>query len=341
MKTLFRLLIYFRFLPLRSLLQLYSKNADHVVVVFPNRFNHFVDYFRGALQNDLCTLRILLEKNLKVRVFFGPKFGKMHNKYIYLSAGSETNLYGFDNHASPLHFWTKQLEEQGNRCFLNHHESLFWENKIHMHQQFSKLEIPSPETHLICVADLRNKDVPLSFPFIIKWPHAAGSAGLYSISNAKDLEVFLDNYRDYDRSEVIVQERLNMRRDLRVICAGNEVVWHYWRINLGSEWKPTSTGHGSKVDFENFPEQWRAWILEQYAKLNLRCGAFDIAWENDDLNTQPLILEVSPSFSPNPMPVDPTWLPRYGKYKKKLLWKDSYIERHMLLQYEIRKKTLA
>lgn len=341
MKTLFRLLIYLRFVSFKRLVSLYSMKADHIVVVFPNKWNQFLNYFRGALQNDLCTLRALLDKGLEVRIVFGPNFGKFHNKSIYLSAGAETNLYGFDNHASPLHFWTKQLEEQGNKCFLSHQESLYWENKIYMHQQFSSLDIPCPKTFLMSVSELQEKGAPFPFPFIIKWPHAAGSAGLYSISRPEDLTAFLKVYNEKTHSMIIIQERLNMRRDLRVICAGNQIVWHYWRINLGKDWKPTSTGHGSKVDFENFPEQWRSWILEQFAKLNLRCGAFDVAWQDDDLNASPLILEVSPSFSPNPKPVDSSWLPRYGEYKKKNLWKDSYIERHILLQYEIRKKALA
>ena len=341
MKTLLRLIIYLRFVPFKRLLSLHSRDAEHVVVIFPNRWNQFIAYFRGAFQNDLCTLRVLLEKNCNVRLSFGNKFGQFHNKNIYLSAGAETNLYGFDNHASPLHFWTKQLEEQGNRCFLSHHESLFWENKIHMHQEFDRLKIPSPETQLLSVEELRKKGASWTYPFIIKWPHAAGAAGLYSISGPSDFSNFFDHFEQRNHSVVIVQKRLNIKRDLRVICVGNEVVWHYWRINLSDEWKPTSTGHGSKVDFENFPEQWRLWILEQFLKLRIRCGAFDIAWENDDLNTEPLILEVSPSFSPNPMPSNPSWLPQYGKYKKKLLWKDSYFERHMLLQYEIRKKTLV
>lgn len=341
MKTILRLIIYLRFVPVIKLWRSLDKNAEHVVIIFPHGFKGFIDYFRGSFQNDLCNVRAILDKNLKLRLSFGPSFGSLHNKFVYLSAGMENNLYGFDNHAAPLHFWIKQLEEQGNKCFLNYHESLFWENKIHMHQEFERLNIPSPTTYLMTVSELREKGAQLKFPFIIKWPHSAGSAGLYSMKNEQDLGSFFELFKDNDASMIIVQKRLNMKKDLRVICAGHEVVWHYWRINLSNEWKPTSTGHGSKVDFENFPEQWRPWILEQFNKLNLRCGAFDIAWENDDLNTEPLILEVSPSYSPNPMPANSSWLPRYGMYKKKLLWKDSYIERHMLLQYEIRKKTLS
>ncbi|WP_264291210.1 hypothetical protein [Aliarcobacter butzleri] len=37
-------------------------------------------------------------------------------------------------------------------------------------------------------------------------------------------------------------------------------------------------------------------------KFNLDTGAFDIAWNNDDLNTEPYFLEVSPFYQPNPIP---------------------------------------
>ena len=69
--------------------------------------------------------------------------------------------------------------------------------------------------------------------------------------------------------KLILQRLLNMRRDLRVILVGNEIILHYWRINLSDEWKPTSTGFGSQVDFENFPENWRSWIIDSFNKLKI------------------------------------------------------------------------
>lgn len=91
-----------------------------------------------------------------------------------------------------------------------------------------------------------------------------------------------------------------MRKDLRVILVGNEIVHFYWRINLGKEWKPTSTNFGSKVDFDNFPEKWRKHMIDTFKSLNITTGAFDVTWYNDDLETEPLYLEVSPGYQPNP-----------------------------------------
>ncbi|HCW05853.1 MAG TPA: hypothetical protein DGG95_00615, partial [Cytophagales bacterium] len=95
------------------------------------------------------------------------------------------------------------------------------------------------------------------------------------------------------------------------------------------------TSHGSGVDFESFPEQWREFIIDQFKRLNLTTGAFDIAWRNDDLSTQPLILEVSPNYQPNPK-VDLSKMKyTYGEYKKKLLFKNSYDNKFVDIVFDL------
>ena len=128
----------------------------------------------------------------------------------------------------------------------------------------------------------------------------------------------------------LVQQLLNMRRDLRVTIVGKNIVHFYWRINNADEWKPTSTGHGSSVDFVNFPEKWREFIIEQFLKFKIVSGAFDIAWENDDLSTTPLILEVSPTYQVNPVTTNSDHLQAYGKYKKYSIYGEkSYLNQYI------------
>jgi len=133
-----------------------------------------------------------------------------------------------------------------------------------------------------------------------------------------------------------------MRRDLRVICVGDEIVHYYWRINNDKDWKPTSTGKGSSVDFEFFPEQWRDFILSEFKKFNIPTGAFDVAWENDDLNTQPLILEVSPTYQVNPKVSNPKHLEAYGKFKNNPgFGKNNYVYQYIMQTHAIIKKIIA
>ncbi len=340
MRTLLRILIYIRFINWRGFWQLHKPDAQNVVVVLPNGWRNLYAYFVGNIQGDLCTIKYLIESKKPFYVQVGKNFGLLHNRNVFIEFGEENNQYRFDNHSAQMQFWIEQLEYQGNKCFLSHKESLLWENKLYMHNYFDEKGIRSPKTQILAVKDLSAQKLPMNYPFIIKWPHSAGSQGLYPIKNDADLESFVLKFESHKSNSIIVQQQLEMRKDIRVICNTKEVVWHYWRINLDDYWRPTSTGFGSKVDFENFPEKWRDWILEQFNKLEIRVGAFDIAWQNDDLETEPYILEVSPAFSPNPSPKNKEWLPKYGKYKKALLFKDSYVERHLELQYNIRRAVL-
>jgi hypothetical protein len=125
-----------------------------------------------------------------------------------------------------------------------------------------------------------------------------------------------------------------MRRDFRATMVGDQVVHSYFRINLGSEWKPTSTSHGSVADFDSFPEQWRDYISEVFLKLDLHSGAFDLCWAGDDLTTEPYVLEVSPSYTPNPPP-PVGWTKPYYAFKSVLVGKDSFAKASIATVFEI------
>jgi glutathione synthase/RimK-type ligase-like ATP-grasp enzyme len=194
----------------------------------------------------------------------------------------------------------------------------FWENKAFMHREFDRLGIPSPETTIIRISQLAELDKP-DFPFLLKRIHSCESKGLYKIESEKDLQSTIRSLKSENQEEeILVQKILNMRRDIRVIMVGGKVVHYYWRINLSDTWRPTATSKGNKVDFENFPEAKRITIENYFKQLNLTAGAFDIAWQNDDLSNTPIVLEVSPVFSPNPTTHKQTHLENYGKFKKQL-----------------------
>ena len=140
---------------------------------------------------------------------------------------------------------------------------------------------------------------------------------------------------------IIVQELLNIRKDLRVIFVGNQIVHHYWRINNDNDWKPTSTGQGSSVDFNNFPEKWRSFLISEFNKMDLSTGAFDVAFENDNLDNIPLILEVSPNYQLNPKISHKKHLKSYGAYKKSLIFnKNSYDYQFIKQTFNIIEKLL-
>ena len=65
-------------------------------------------------------------------------------------------------------------------------------------------------------------------------------------------------------------------------------------------------------------------------------GALDIAWENDDLNNEPLILEVSPTYQLNPLTKNPKYLSKYNLYKKySIFGKNSYLFQYIKQTFDV------
>ena len=272
---------------------------------------------------------------------FGHSIGKLQGKNVFFAYSRHTDPFGFVNYTQSLHYICSQLEQQGCSVFPKSREVLFLENKGFMTQRFFDLNISTPRTYLITNdKDLSRIDLP--FPFLVKEEHSFSSYGLHKIHSKSELVDFVQKSKYFENSTyLLAQELLNMRRDLRVIFVGDKVVHHYWRINTSSEWKPTATSYGNRVDFLNFPEQWREFIIDQFMRLGLTTGAFDIAWRNDDLATEPLILEVSPSFQPNPA-VDVERLKMsYGEYKKTFMLRGSYDVKFVDLVFDIVAKQIS
>lgn len=294
----------------------FNKNSDFIIWVpdfFSRKFIASDNFVRV-----MATFSYLKELELDVTVYTKKNIGAINNKKIIFFGSKFYNIYGFEDYVDIIRHISNMLEQQGNFVFPSEREARLWENKDHMHILFEKLDIRSPKSLIVDLSNITSAELQkLKYPLLLKEVHSCSANGVHKINNFEDLSMFINfENASFNNSKIILQELLNIRRDLRVICVGDEIVWHYWRINLAKEWKPTSTGYGSSVDFKSFPEQWRAWILEAFKKLNITTGAFDIAWDNDDLSQEPYILEVSPFYQPNPMPTNDNDLKNYGIWKK-------------------------
>ncbi len=309
-------------------------SADYIVwcpEFFTLRF-----YSTDNLQRVMATYLALNKRGLKATIYTRSDVGRFSNKFIFFFAGDEYNIYGYRNYASQMVNISENLEAQGNAVFPSSYEAKMWENKLYMHEVFDRLGVRSPKTELAYVTDLANGKYS-DFPFLLKEAHSCSSLGVHKISSQGDLDNLVSDEEFCSRNMGVLlkQELLNMRRDLRVILVGGDIVWFYWRINLSEEWKPTSTGHGSKVDFYFFPEEWKEWIIGAFRSLGMRTGAFDIAWQGDDLKEEPFILEVSPFFQPNPKPRLERNLSHYGNWKKSFNIRDNYQSEFVKLMFDI------
>jgi hypothetical protein len=306
---------------------------DQKHVVWLNIFQ-IRSFFSDELVQTCGLLNGLSANGILYNVRIGKSIGKVRDKKVYFICSRYYDAYGFSDYAATIKYITSQLEAQGCEVLPSSHEAEYWENKTFMHRKFEELKISTPRTMAFStLEDLLKQQ--LSFPVLIKEEHSCSSIGVHKVESKDALSRLVDREFFLRNKNILVQELLNMRRDLRVILVGDKIVLHYWRINTGKEWKPTSTSHGSDVDFVTFPEQWRSFIVDQFQRLGLRTGAFDIAWQNDDLSTVPLILEVSPHYQPNP-PVDLSKSSlSYGQYKKKLLFRNGYLKNFIDIVFKI------
>ncbi len=311
----------FRAINFKGLLR--EKETDHIIWAPIFSWKYLI---RDRILMDFAHINSLSKKGIRFNLFIGKNIGRFYNKTIYMAYDFEQNIFGFNDYTRQLYFIISELEKQSNLVFPPSKEFLFWENKQHMHEEFDRLNISQPGTQIISnFYDVDTKT--LTFPFLIKEVHSCQSNGIFKIDKLGD---FLNLEGRLGGNVFLIQELLNIRRDLRVTIVGNEIVHFYWRVNNQKEWKPTSTGHGSSVDFSNFPLKWKDFIISEFLKLNLVTGGLDIAWQNDDLSFKPLILEVSPTYQLNPVTTNLKHILKYGTYKKySIFGKKSYLYQYI------------
>jgi hypothetical protein len=320
----------------KKFFSLYDKNAKHIIWFYPFYREHF---WTQSVEREFGLINALINQNLSFRLYFKKDIGKFYNKTIFYMATSHYDEYKFSNYTSALHHISKQLEQQGNKVYPTSHETLFWENKVHMHKEFQKHCINEPQTYFLTPQNIEEIIQILSFPVLLKEPHSCSSLGIYKVSNKEELKNVINEKSLFKQNEaILVQQLVNMRKDMRVTIIGEEICLHYWRINPSKEWKPTATGYGSDVDFVTFPEKWRQLILDEYKKLKLTSAGIDITFENDNLDSPPIFLEVSPFYQPNPKVLPGEINCSYGEYKKQFRLKNSWDTRFVDIVFELEEK---
>jgi hypothetical protein len=325
-----------------KIIKLNSKKSENILWVYqlaPGGLHAY--FFDNNFLNDLALVQSFVQCNTNFNLRIGLNIGNTSGKNIFYTISKDFNVFGLPNHSATLIHVVEELEKQNNTLFPSLNELKYWENKSFMHRKFDELNINCPKTWIVSKPeDLFPLKEQLKFPCLLKECNSSGAAGVFQVKDYASLFELINQKNQEGKYEFLVQLLINMRRDLRVIIVGEEIVLHYWRINESKEWKPTSTGHGSKVDFITFPNQWRKEIVNILKTLEISTGAFDVTWENDDLATEPIILEVSPAYMPNP-PVPEKWkdIP-YSEFKNKLSIKNSYRNEYINIVFKIKQKVV-
>jgi hypothetical protein len=312
-------------------MNLYDRKSNNVIVL---------SFIKGKYGNELLFwdfgyINAFINANRKFRLAIS--FSGFHNASIYWSP---SKYYSSSADYSPdLIRIARNAEARKNKIFPSSNELLFLENKTYMYKYFDLHNISNPKTEYFKSIN-EVEDAELHFPLLLKGEHSSGSQDIYKFDDKNSLLNFLNTSGFCDRfGTILIQKLLNIRRDLRVTIVGNEVVLYYWRINKSDEWKPTASSFGGIISFSDYPHQWHNFFLSEFRKLNIPMAAFDIAWDNDDLSTEPVFLEVSSRFSPNP-PFNTVDNISYSAWKKKLIGKNVYYKLQCDLIFQIAGKYL-
>lgn len=315
----------------------YNRKSTNVVWILPYcSMSNVYDYTvkSNTLFHDIALISTIVSRKIDFRIVFGNYSPKAEDN-VFFTISSFFTYKNDEEYTAKLISIVSTLKDKVSTTYPSLEEVKLWENKVWMHREFERLDIPHPKT--LTVGDQNETKTP-DFPFLIKEVHSCGSKGVFQIRNMAEYNFYWSNKRD--KSPVLYQQLLNMRKDLRVICANGEIKSYYWRLNDSENWRPTSTSHGSRVDFEFFPEQWRDFITNQFRKMKCATGAFDIAWQDDNLDNLPFILEFSPFYMPNPVPPLAYSNKPYNKYKTSIFIKDAYYKKYIDMIFELKSSTL-
>jgi len=303
----------------------YNTSSSNIVWIKVNPIFHPLDYLKyNDLLSDLALIEALINRNMNFRIAVSDSIGKCTDKRIFYNISETCNPYKLANYSKALYQVVQELESQGNSLYPKPYEVQLWENKGYMQRLFKETGINHPYT-LILRRDFTEDDISrVEYPVLIKEIHSAGSRGVHKVNNREELLAVTGKIKAKGHAEMLVQKLVNMRKDLRVVILGDKITLFYWRVNATSEWKPTATSFGNSTEFGNFPVQWESTFFNFFRRLQIPTCAFDITWENDDISTMPLVLEISPSYQPNPaLPTQYEHL-AYKEYKKKLFVRNAY-----------------
>lgn len=289
-----------------SLFGLYQSRSNKVILLseFVNR-RFSIEVFTW----QVSSIRWMIKNNVGFRV--GLSLSSIREGDIVLWAPNEYYGSGI-NYSIEVIEKAERLSEK--TLLIPPVDDTKWlENKSFMYTEMKSRNISMPNTQIIHKNDIDLDHV--IFPIIVKAEYSSGSRHVDMIRTKRELEVLLSGkYSEYE--EIIIQEYLDIRKDLRVIYIDGIIESFYWRENMSDSWRPTATSKGNAVKFFGFPEMHRKSILDGFDKSGLRMAAADIAWNKDDLESEPIFLEISPRYSPNPS------LPGiqfdYGVYKKRI-----------------------
>jgi hypothetical protein len=114
----------------------------------------------------------------------------------------------------------------------------------------------------------------------------------------------------------------------------------FWRVKTrqsrpAERWTTTASKYGSMIQHEAIPDAIVPIIARYLKVLNIRLAGIDLMWVDDDVSRDPLVLELSPYFQPNPAKPREYDHLTYKQYKERPYAKDGYFQEQYRVFREI------
>jgi ribosomal protein S6--L-glutamate ligase len=209
---------------------------------------------------------VALEQRLKkcgnvVTLGVKPNFNDYTDDETALIRAAQTIYY-------PSRYYAELFETTGKKTFPGHRDYLFAQDKIKQTALFQLQGIPHPRTRVFYGKKQKARILDyFSFPMIAKIPRGSAlGRGVYLIETPLDLKAYCSSTHT-----AYVQEYLPIKRDIRVVVIGKEVVHAYYREPAENEFR-ANLFLGAKLSFTAIPTR----ALELARHTAAVCGWDDV-----------------------------------------------------------------
>ncbi len=190
----------------------------------------------------------------------------------------------------PTDAFAAQLHAMGKAIFPSLECHLFECDKIRQNALFDLLNLPHPRTRIFYGRQREKILEHFPFPFIAKTPRrSALGRGIFIIDGPAALAAYLANH-----NTALIQEKLAITRDVRVVVIHFEPVCAYWRVCRPGEFR-ANVAQGGSVDFNNVPAEAVDLAVNLAKQANLDEVGVDVAW----VDSRPLLLEFNVKYGRN------------------------------------------
>lgn len=237
--------------------------------------------------------------------------------FCYLGSDYQNGKFmNTENCSIELSKHISEIENIGATCYPSSYLVQFYENKRKLLELFKSRNVKYPETFYVPTKDsyiVERDNIAKILPCVIKFCYSCGSNFMDDAYTIEDLDKKLDAIYSSNSGEFLIQKKIFFTKEARLSYV-NDIIFHgYYRIKPSAKTLSGATKFGSTVNFDIDTNKYVKFIKEFVEKTNFYAGGIDICWENDDLDSEPYVLEVSHYYEINPPHPDNNF--SYNKFK--------------------------